>query len=47
MLNGSDEVFFAFFAGYVDAEGYFRAYFVQTSQSPWHVSRFGLTTLSY
>jgi hypothetical protein len=34
VLNGSDEMFFAFFAGYVDAEGYFRAYFVQNRPKP-------------
>jgi hypothetical protein len=34
VLNGSDEMFFAFFAGYVDAEGYFRAYFVQNQPKP-------------
>ncbi len=30
----TDDTFFAFFAGYVDAEGYFRAYFVQNQPKP-------------
>jgi transposase-like protein len=30
----NDQAFFAFFAGYVDAEGYFRAYFVRNQPSP-------------
>src|SRR5216683_227482 len=30
----NDETFFAFFAGYVDAEGYFRAYFVKNQPKP-------------
>ncbi len=29
-----DDTFFAFFAGYVDAEGYFRAYFVRKQPKP-------------
>jgi transposase-like protein len=30
----NDETFFAFFAGYVDAEGYFRAYITHNQRSP-------------
>jgi transposase-like protein len=33
-ILASDEAFFAFFAGYVDAEGYFRAYYVQKQPKP-------------
>ncbi len=33
-ILATDEAFFAFFAGYVDAEGYFRAYYVQKQPKP-------------
>ncbi len=33
-IMADDETFFAFFAGYVDAEGYFHAYYVQKQPKP-------------
>jgi hypothetical protein len=33
-ILANDEAFFAFFAGYVDAEGYFHTYFVRAQPKP-------------